>query len=67
MNILKLIPLIGSLFVKPTADGTKTQVAVVPSGTVLYALSGVACYAQTSEPFSQCVERLWPLIGGLFQ
>lgn len=66
MGILKIIPLVGSLFVKRSEDGQSTQVAAIPSGLAIYALTGVACYAQDAEPFSQCVERVWPLLGGLF-
>lgn len=63
--MIELLNLIGSAFVKQTKEG-KTQVALGPFAVVGYALTGAACYAQDSEPFSQCVNKVWPLIGGLF-
>lgn len=61
--MLKWLSLLGSVFAKRGEDG-KVEVAAIPSGLLVYALSGVACYAQTDEPFSQCMEAVAPLIGG---
>lgn len=63
--MLKWISLLGSAFVKRGQDGS-VEIAAVPSGLLVYALSGAACDAQTSELFSVCMERLLPLVGGIF-
>lgn len=64
--MLKLLALIGSVFVKQDGETGKVRVAALPTGALLYILSGVACYTQDDEPFSICVERLIPFIGGTF-
>ena len=57
------IQTIGSVFGKTGADGKK-EVAVGPIAIVYAAGMSVACYAQTSEPFSQCVRTIFSVLGG---
>ena len=61
-KLLATIQTIGSVFGKTGADG-KIEVAVGPIAVVYMAGMSVACYTQTSEPFSQCVRTIFSILG----
>ena len=54
---------VGSVFAKTGASG-KLEIAVGPFVVAYSVCISLACYAQTSEPFSQCVKTIFEAIGG---
>lgn len=63
VKALAAIQTIGSVFAK-SGDSGKPEVAVGPFVVVYSVGMSLACYTQTSEPFSQCVKTIFSAIGG---
>lgn len=63
IKLLAMIQTVGSVFGKTSADGKK-EVAVGPIAVMYAAGMSAACYAQSAEPFSQCVRTIFSVLGG---
>lgn len=63
IKLLATIQTIGSVFGKTGTDGRK-EVAAGPIVIVYTVGMSAACYAQSAEPFSQCVRTIFSVLGG---